>query len=76
MTYSDFVTENLGRRPRDTGLVLVNTVDEEGTSPSYVVDGILDDGFNSSRLDDDVESEWVILLQFIPLRLGVLPKPQ
>lgn len=72
--YLDFITEDLGWGPGDASLVLVNTVHEERPSPPYVVDGILDDRFDSSRLDDDVESERVVLLQLIPLRLRVLPK--
>ena len=72
--YPDFVAENLGWWPRDTSLILVNAVNEERPPSSDVVDGILDNGLNSSRLHDDVESERVVLLQFIPLRLGVLPE--
>lgn len=73
MTYPDFVAKNLGWWPRDASLVLVNTIDEEGSSSSDVVDGILDDGFDSSRLYNDVKSKRVVLLQFIPLGLGILP---
>ena len=73
VTYPDFVTKNLGRWPGDTSLVLVNTIDEQGSSSSDVVDGVLDDGFDSSGLYDDVKSKRVVLFQFIPLGLGVLP---
>ena len=73
-TYPDFVAENLGWWPRDTSLILINAVNEERSPSSDVVDGILDDGLNSSRLHDDVETERVVLLQFIPLGLGVLPE--
>jgi len=74
VAYPDFVAKNLGWWPRDTSLILVNAVNEERPPSSDVVDGILDDGLNSSRLHDDVESERVVLLQFIPLRFGVLPE--
>lgn len=76
MAYSDFVAENLGWWPRDTGLILVNAVDKECSTSSDVVDGILGDGLDPSRLYDDVESERIVLLQLIPLRLGVLPEHQ
>lgn len=69
----NFVTENLGRWPRDTGLVLVDAVDKKRSPSSNVVDRILDNGFDSSRFDDDVEPERVVLLQFSPLRSGVCP---
>lgn len=74
--YPNLVTENLGRRPRDTSLVFVDTIDEEGSPPSDVVDGILNDGFDSGRFNDNVESEWMVLLQLVPLRLRVLPDHQ
>ena len=62
LTYPDFVGENLRWRPRDESIILVNTVDKERSSPSDVVDGLLDDGLDPGRLDHNVESEWVILL--------------
>ena len=72
--YLDFVAENLGRWPRDTSLFFVDTIDKERSSPSDVVDRILDDGLDSSRFNDDVESERVVLLEFIPLRLWIFPE--
>lgn len=74
--YPDFVAENLGWWPSDASLVLVNTIDEERSSSTDVVDGFLNDGFDSSRLYDDVKSKWVVCLQFIPLGPGVLPERQ
>lgn len=62
LTYSDFIAENLGRRPGDTSLVLIDTVDKERSSSSDVVDRILDDRFDSSRFHDDVESKRVVFL--------------
>lgn len=76
LAYPDFVAENLGWWPRDTGFILVDTVDKECSSPSNVIDGVLDDGFDPSRLNDNIESERVVLLQLIPLSLGVLPEHQ
>ena len=74
VAYPDFVAEDLGWWPRDTSLIFVDTIDKEGSSPPNVVDRILNDGFDSGRFNDDVESERVVLLQLIPLRLRVLPK--
>ena len=74
VVYPDFVAENLGWWPRDTSLILINAVNKERLPSSDIVDGILDDGLNSSHFHDDVESERVVLLQFIPLRFGILPE--
>ena len=60
--YPDFVAENFGWRPRDASLILVDTVNKERSSPSDVIDGILDDRLDSSRFNDDVESERVVFL--------------
>jgi len=53
-------------------LVGVNTVDHEGTSSSDVIDRSVDEGFNTSALDDAVETVRVILLDLLPLSLGLL----
>ena len=74
VAYPYFVAENLRWWPRDAGLILVNAVNEERSSSSDVVDGILDDGFDSGCLHDDIEPVRVVLLQLIPLSLGVLPE--
>ena len=74
MAYPDFIAENLRWWPRNTSLILVNTIDEERPSSSDVVDGVLDDGFDASGLYNDVEPERVVFLQLIPLGLGVLPE--
>jgi len=60
--YPDFVAENLGWRPRDASLIIVDAVDKESSSPSDVIDRILDDGLDSSRFNNDVESERVVFL--------------
>ena len=73
VAYPDLIAEDLGRWPRDTGLILVDAIDEESSSPSHVVDGVLYDGFDSGRFNNDVESERMVLLQFLPLGLRVLP---
>ena len=73
VVYPDFITENLGRWPRDTSLVLIDAVDKKRSSSPDVVDRILDDGFDSRRFNDNVESEWVVFLQLSPLRPGVCP---
>jgi hypothetical protein len=74
--YPDFIAEDLGWWPRDTSLVLVDAIDKERSSTSDVVNGILDDGFDSSRFNDNVKPERVVLLQLIPLRPGVFPGDQ
>lgn len=52
----DLVNEDLGGRPRDTGVVGVNTVNEESTTSGDVVDSVVCDLLNTSALDDNVET--------------------
>lgn len=65
--HPNFVTEDLRRRPRDPSLVLVDTVDEEGSTATDVVDRVLDDRLDTGALSDDVEAVRVLLLELGPL---------
>ena len=53
-------------------LVLVYAVDHQSSTPPDIVDAVIRQLLHSSGLHDDVEAIWVILLEFLPLRVGVL----
>ena len=53
---SDLVEEDLGRGPGDSGIIGVNSVDEEGSTSGNVVDGVVDDGLDTGALGDNVET--------------------
>lgn len=72
-THPDLVAENLGRRPVNHGLVLVHAVDHDSSASPDVVDALLSKLLNTRRLDDNIESIWVVLLKLLPLRARVLP---
>jgi hypothetical protein len=68
----DLIVEDPGGGPVNPGLVGVNTVDHEGTSSSDVVDRSVDEGLDTGTLDNTVESVRVVLLDLLPLSLGLL----
>lgn len=53
-------------------LVLVHTVDHDRSTAADVVDGLLREFLDPSRLDHNVEPERVVLLELLPLRARVL----
>lgn len=53
---SDLVEEDLGRGPGDSGIVGVDSVDEKSSTSGDVVDGVVDDGLDTSALGNDVET--------------------
>jgi hypothetical protein len=59
---SDLVKEDLGRGPRDSGIVGVDSVDEEGSTSGNVVDGVVDDRLDTSALGNNVETVYLISL--------------
>ena len=52
----DFIHEDPGWRPRDTGLVLVNTIHEECTTTVDVVNGMVYNLLYTSALGDNVKA--------------------
>lgn len=72
MTNLDFVTKDLARRPVDERLVRVDTVNHEGATSADVVNALIGKFLHTGRLDDDVKSVWVFLLERFPLRARVL----
>lgn len=72
-SYFNLVREDLRWWPRNSSCIFVHSVYEESSSTSYVVDGILNDGFNTSCLYHNVETVWIILLDLFPLGLGACP---
>lgn len=54
------------------GLVLVHAIDHQRTAPSNVVDAIVSQLLYTSSFDHDVEPIRVVVLEFLPLRVGVL----
>jgi hypothetical protein len=59
---SDLVKEDLGRRPRDSGIVGVDSVNEERSTSGNVVDGVVDNGLDTSALGNDVETVYLVSL--------------
>jgi hypothetical protein len=59
---SDLVKEDVGRGPRDSGIVGVNSVNEEGSTSGNIVDGVVDDGLDTSALGDDIETVYLVSL--------------
>jgi len=59
---SDLVEEDIGRGPRDSGIVGVDSVDEEGSTSGNVVDGVVDDGLDTSALGNNVETVYLVSL--------------
>jgi hypothetical protein len=57
---SDLVEEDLGRGPRDSGIVGVNSVNEEGSTSGNVVDGVVDNGLDTSALGNNVETVYYV----------------
>jgi hypothetical protein len=68
----DLVTEDLAWWPGDTGRCAVDTIDDELTTTTDVVDGILEDLWGSGGFNDDVETVWVLLLKLLELSFWVL----
>lgn len=68
----DLVAKDPRRGPVDLGVVVVDTVDHEGTSSSDVVDGSLGESLNTGALDNTVESVRVVLLELGPLLFSLL----
>lgn len=83
----DLVKEDLGRRPGDSGVVGVDSVDEERSASGDVVDRVVDNLLDTGALDNDVEAVClsarhhfpqphrhtrVVLLDLGPLGVGVL----
>jgi hypothetical protein len=53
---SDLVEEDLSRGPGDSGIVGVDSVDEEGSTSRDVVDGVVDDRLDTGALGNNVET--------------------
>src|ERR1700761_3695368 len=66
------VAENLRRWPVYERLIFVHTIDHQGSSSAYVIDGLIGQLFHSCSLDDDVKAIWVVFLQLGPLGTWVL----
>jgi len=62
---SDLVEEDIGRGPRDSGIVGVDSVDEEGSTSGNVVDGVVDDGLDTSALGNNVETVYLVSLVLV-----------
>jgi hypothetical protein len=52
----DLVTEDLHGRPVNTGVVVVDSVDQQGSASSDPVDGIVDHRLDTSALANNVET--------------------
>ena len=57
----------------DLSLILVHTINHDGSSSPNIVDALLCELLHSSRLDNDIESIRIIFLQLLPLGSRVLP---
>ena len=57
---SDLVQEDLGRGPGDSGVIGVNSVNEESSTSRDVVDGVVDDRLDTSALGDDIETVYQV----------------
>lgn len=68
----DLVAKDPRRGPVDLGVVVVDTVDHEGTTSSDVVNGSLGESLNTGALDNTVESVRVVLLELGPLLFSLL----
>lgn len=54
-------------------LVLVDSVEHQCASTPHVVDALISQLLHTGCFYDDVEPVWVVILELLPLRLGVLP---
>lgn len=54
------------------GLIFVNTVDHQRAAPSNEVDAIVGQLLHTSSLNHDIKPVRVVVLQFLPLRIGAL----
>lgn len=71
-TYLDLVSEDLGRGPVHQCLVLVHTVNHDCAAPPHIVDALLCKLLHTRRLDDDIESIRIVLLELLPLGARIL----
>jgi len=53
-------------------LVLIYAIDHQSSSPSDVVDAVIRQLLHSGSLHNNVETVWIVVLEFLPLCLGVL----
>ena len=59
---SDLVEEDLGRGPGDSGIIGVDSVNEESSTSRDVVDGVVDDRLDTSALGNNIETVSLISL--------------
>lgn len=71
---SDLVQEDLGRGPGDSGIVGVDSVDEEGSTSGNVVDGIVDDRLDTSAFGDNIETVYPLVAVLKPRYKGELTR--
>src|SRR5436309_15587612 len=65
---------DLHRRPRHTVFTSINAIDDQFSTPAHIVDRILHDFDAPRRLDDNVESVWILALQLLELGRRVFPR--
>jgi hypothetical protein len=71
---SDLVQEDLGRGPGNSGVIGVDSVDEEGSTSGNVVDGVVDDRLDTSALGDNVETVYSLATVLEPRYKGGLTR--
>ena len=52
----DLVTEDLHGRPVDSGVVVVDSIDQQSSTPSHPVDGVVNHRFNTGAFANNVET--------------------
>jgi hypothetical protein len=57
----------------DQRLVLINTINHQRSAPPHVVDTLICQLLHPRGLHDYIKPIWVILLQLLPLCVGILP---
>lgn len=66
------ITKNFGRRPVHPCLILVHAIHHQCSPPTYVVDCLVSQLFNSCGLDNDIKTMRVVFFELGPLGFRVL----
>lgn len=72
VTHVNLVTKDLGWWPMDKGLVLIDAIYHQSSSPAYIVDGFVREFLHPCSLHNDVESVRIFCFKRLPLRFRVL----
>jgi hypothetical protein len=62
---------HLRRWPMDQGLVFINAIDHQRSSATHIVDRVIGKLLHPSSLNDHIKPIRIVLLELLPLRLGL-----